>query len=497
LDRRAWDRDGMLLADINADGAETRYVYDAAGNLTAVTDAQGNVTRIDYGEDNLPATVTDALGHATHSRYDAAGRLLERNDALGRSTRYAYDGKGRLATAVRTFPTSRIVARYSYDAFGRRIAKRVDEQRWAEGETPPSVGQAHAGELTLFVWDGDVMVQEVHADRTVTYVYEPGSFVPLAQVKSFENVVDFTIDPSHLARLIALEPQLYPVGVDGHVQAWQSQLAEQLEKAFETRWSQQLLDAENRALSDDVNYYQCDHLGTPLELVKGDGCSVWTLHYRAWGGDFRRLRHAEPQPLRFQGQYRDSETGLSYNWHRYYDPDVGRFITQDPIGLAGGANQYVYSANPIVWIDPLGLRKKLNPNATYDTFAGNHAKPLANKRMPINSCFAGKVMKDGDLPEHIRQKYPHGVPFNMFGFPDFSRYAEKTVHIGAFKADNLDFRKANEAAFGKNNPFGDKAPDGYTWHHHQENGKLQLIPKDIHDAVKHTGGASLAGCRTR
>jgi hypothetical protein len=122
-------------------------------------------------------------------------------------------------------------------------------------------------------------------------------------------------------------------------------------------------------------------------------------------------------------------------------------------------------------------------------------------RMPINSCFAGKVMKGDDLPLSIRGNYPNGVPFNMLGFPDFARYAAKTANIGRFKSDSTDFRKVNEAAFGKSNPFGDRAPDGYTWHHHHhhhhENGKLQLIPKEIHDAVKHTGGASLAGCRNR
>uniref|UniRef100_UPI003AA90DAC RHS repeat-associated core domain-containing protein n=1 Tax=Vibrio rumoiensis TaxID=76258 RepID=UPI003AA90DAC len=60
-------------------------------------------------------------------------------------------------------------------------------------------------------------------------------------------------------------------------------------------------------------------------------------------------------PLRFQGQYYDEETGLHYNRHRYYSPDTGRFITVDPIGLAGGLNNYQYVKNPTGWVDPLGL----------------------------------------------------------------------------------------------------------------------------------------------
>jgi len=61
--------------------------------------------------------------------------------------------------------------------------------------------------------------------------------------------------------------------------------------------------------------------------------------------------------IRFQGQYFDEETGLHYNRHRYYNPDTGQFISQDPIGLLGGVNNYQYAPNPLGWIDPLGLCK--------------------------------------------------------------------------------------------------------------------------------------------
>ncbi|NCH73363.1 RHS repeat-associated core domain-containing protein [Cronobacter dublinensis] len=71
-------------------------------------------------------------------------------------------------------------------------------------------------------------------------------------------------------------------------------------------------------------------------------------------------RTGEPvyQPLRYQGQYFNAGTGLHYNRFRYYDPDAGRFISQDPIGLAGGINLYQYAPNPLAWVDPLGLKFK-------------------------------------------------------------------------------------------------------------------------------------------
>ncbi|MGX5869307.1 RHS repeat-associated core domain-containing protein, partial [Enterobacter cloacae] len=62
------------------------------------------------------------------------------------------------------------------------------------------------------------------------------------------------------------------------------------------------------------------------------------------------------QLIRLPGQQFDAETGLCYNRHRYYDPAQGRYITQDPIGLKGGWNPYVYPLGPILVIDPLGLK---------------------------------------------------------------------------------------------------------------------------------------------
>ncbi|GEM_PF-6098353 len=77
----------------------------------------------------------------------------------------------------------------------------------------------------------------------------------------------------------------------------------------------------------------------------------WTQHWVEQDQDSRPEQH-----LRFQGQYFDVETGLHYNRFRYYDPNVGRFVSQDPIGLFGGVNLYQFAPNPIEWIDPLGLR---------------------------------------------------------------------------------------------------------------------------------------------
>ena len=122
------------------------------------------------------------------------------------------------------------------------------------------------------------------------------------------------------------------------------------------------LDGEPLALrayetNPGLYYYLNDHLATPQQLVKPDGTVVWKAAYLPYGQ--AQVRTATvTNNLRFPGQYFDAETGLHYNWHRFYDPDIGRYLSADPIGLAGGMNLYGYvSGNPVNGIDPDGLEE--------------------------------------------------------------------------------------------------------------------------------------------
>jgi RHS repeat-associated protein len=98
-----------------------------------------------------------------------------------------------------------------------------------------------------------------------------------------------------------------------------------------------------------------DHLGTPVGMLDESGESVWSADINTFG----RLRNLEGDaqacPFRWPGQYEDAETGLYYNRFRYYDPDAGQYVSQDPIGLRGGLQLRSYVQDPSVWLDPLGL----------------------------------------------------------------------------------------------------------------------------------------------
>jgi RHS repeat-associated protein len=89
-----------------------------------------------------------------------------------------------------------------------------------------------------------------------------------------------------------------------------------------------------------------------------------------------------PQPLRMQGQYEDVETGLYYNTFRYYDPDIGRFISEDPIGLGGGLNLYQFAPNADRWVDPWGWVPCVNGGV-------KHTKHTQNRHI-TRSKWSGK-----------------------------------------------------------------------------------------------------------
>jgi RHS repeat-associated protein len=111
-----------------------------------------------------------------------------------------------------------------------------------------------------------------------------------------------------------------------------------------------------------VTYLHADHLNTPRYGTNQTGEVVWQWQSDAFGnglpnedsdGDGVSVK----VNLRFPGQYYDSESGLHYNWNRYYDPAIGRYITSDPIGLEGGLNTFAYvGGNPVGFIDPNGLQ---------------------------------------------------------------------------------------------------------------------------------------------
>jgi RHS repeat-associated protein len=107
---------------------------------------------------------------------------------------------------------------------------------------------------------------------------------------------------------------------------------------------------------DRLYFFINDHLGTPQVVVDDAGQVVWAGDYEPFGAVDVGSGFKVGNSFRFAGQYYDHETWLHYNYHRYYNPKTGKYLTPDPIGLSGGINLYAYAdQNPINEIDPYGL----------------------------------------------------------------------------------------------------------------------------------------------
>ena len=158
-----------------------------------------------------------------------------------------------------------------------------------------------------------------------------------------------------------------------------------------------------------IYHYHCNHLGTPQELSDEKGDIVWLSYDRAWGGSFDSIykqqfidnfaiTENELQPIKFQGQSLDTETGLHYNRFRYYDSDVGMFISRDPIGLLGGNNVFQYAPNPIGWIDPWGLKARDCSNTTRaEREEWVRKRPERYRRRVVQKVWDNAKDKDGKV----------------------------------------------------------------------------------------------------
>ncbi|MDN7875177.1 RHS repeat-associated core domain-containing protein [Burkholderia aenigmatica] len=355
--RYRYDASGQLTDINDTRRGQLAYRYDPVGRLLEAQSRLGHETfdfdpasnRIDPAEqreaerERMPRikTLDNLLKQyaGIHYQYDARGNLTRRWHN-GKEGRFTWDLFDRLTH----YEDERLKVDYTYDALGRRLSKHsqahYEERReagphWNRAERVKRNRELQCG-FTLYGWDGDTLAWESKiADedgfgaRTTHYVYAPGSFVPAAQSVRHEPI---------------------------------SLLEQPRHGGYYRRDKDPLWSPPPPAPSiDSLAWYQCDHLGTPQELTDEHSEIAWSVEYCAWGVVQEAIRRASGRapianPIRFQGQYHDQETGLHYNRHRYYDPNSGRYITQDPIGLAGGLNVYQYALNPISWIDPLGLQ---------------------------------------------------------------------------------------------------------------------------------------------
>ena len=423
-------RQPFAKASLPAANSET-FQYDPAGNILDNAAQQAISQRTQhrqagYVKDNLVRVFEDKRFF-----YDGHGRLIKKLSGKHTDQRFTWDEDNRLIAVetVRrpgTEHQTTQTTRFDYDALGRRVAKH------------------DAFGSTVFIWEGMRLIEERRGSQVISYVYEPDSYVPLARIDAQGDRTDEgglgtkddgVLPPLPLGegggeghpasktiaaragqagaggRFDSKPATTPPAANDAEALYWASlnQKAQQKAQALNIEgWGTGTdgpMQQAAQAKIAEVYYFHTDQVGLPEELSNSQGQLVWQATYKTWGNtvaehweikelDGGRIHpldegdqpdnEAKQQNLRFQGQYLDRDTGLHYNTFRFYDPDIGRFISPDPIGLWGDINLHSYAENPIVWVDPWGWSCSSNA-----------------KELRANMGREGRFVNPGEAAGHI------------------------------------------------------------------------------------------------
>lgn len=367
---------GQLQKVLLPDHQIIAYDYDAADRLQQIQFNGAAITQIE--RDAFGFEINRHQGDLTlHSDYDPMGRLIKQ-EALNLQQKSGQQ------------KTSAIHREYQYNTFGnlsslkdgnwevRYIYDMVDRLKRTEGDLteefifdPASNLLAQSKKQHGKTTNGNRLA--IQGDRKFEYdargnliretrgkggkletVFTYNFSNQLIKVVKGSQTTEYSYDP--IGRRIRKQDSF---GATNYLWA-ADQLAQEQRNAIKKTYVYEPESFKPVAMVQDseIYHYHLDHLGTPRELTNQQGAIVWKARYKTYGNLALKEVDEVENNLRFQGQYFDEETGLHYNRHRYYDPSVGQFTTQDPIGLLGGENNYQYAPNPVEWIDPFGLCKE-------------------------------------------------------------------------------------------------------------------------------------------
>jgi len=366
-----YDGAGLIEQITYPSGRVVVYGRNAAGEVSSVSTAHGGTTtslaaqveRAPFGPvtamlhgNGLAETRTLDLNYRTtaitvpgvHSlsySYTADSNIADISDLLtpSLSQSLTYDAVDRLAGADGSYG----LLDYTYDASGNRTSITTDSQSQNYSIRFNNNWLMTAGAVTNSYDDNGNMVDR--GGDVFTY-------------DSFNRLVGASVGSTTALYTYNHLDQRVTKTLNGHTRLLlydqAGNLISEMDAATGTVLAEYIwLDDTPLGFVQSGQTYQVhvDHLGTPKALTDGGGQVVWKASYNPFG----KASITSQGPtfnLRFPGQYYDTETGLHYNWHRYYDPDTGRYITSDPIGLGGGINTYAYALNnPKSLYDPYGL----------------------------------------------------------------------------------------------------------------------------------------------
>lgn len=342
--------------------APEAFLFDPASNLLEALEGQ------EATDAQASRALPEPASPNARRPQQTQGNRLKRQG----NRRFNYDDRGnRVEEFVERGPHQGQVTRYRYNAQNQLVEVNVagvvtryayDALGRRISKTSEHGAQQSTISTTTFYWNGDVLLGEIN--EGVSNTSSDGSTKP--------------------SRTYLFEPLSFkPLALVQHGQ---------------------------------VYHYHTDHIGTPREITNDRAEVVWSRTFKTYGALALVHVNEVDNPLRFQGQYYDEETGLHYNRHRYYDPNCGQFTTQDPIGLLGGMNVYQYAPNPMTWVDPWGLSCKdgggvsgkygpheegplgdpNDPRSKASTFrSGTYTEKVSDGNVTVYRDHGGKASADG------------------------------------------------------------------------------------------------------
>ena len=328
--------DDLMLGCTYGNGLTDSRSYDLQGRLTSqsLKSANSTLDQRSYGYD-VKSNITSITvnGNARSYSYDALDRLTnESYQPDDNSTSYGYDLNHNRQTRTEQPGTREI---YAHENSSNRLRQMDRAGQSLPAEPNTSYEYNDAGRLWRYHEGGKLVAEYIYnamgqRTRKVLYNEEGNATGTTVYHWSMDMLVEETTATGELIRSYITGAGLMPVAQIDARQSAQGETTEQ------------------------VSYLYADHLQTPRLATSATGSVVWRWDGDGFG-DVAATGTAEIN-IRFPGQYHDSESGLHYNYHRSYNPTIGRYMRSDPIGLRAGTNTYAYAEhNPLRRYDPEGL----------------------------------------------------------------------------------------------------------------------------------------------
>lgn len=376
-------------------------------------EAGGHAKRYDYSPVNELVQSFSADGESVQLEYDVRQRLLRRERRQGRNTR-----------TVETFRADPMGNYYETDdeslrrvyGPGNRVARRgefeyIHDQRGYLAEKRRLSATGDVLECTTFEWTSWGLPAAVVApDQTRTEFKYDAFARRIAKQTSKSGGVS---ERHHYVWDLVSMVHDVKLGETNEPQAIGTYLFEGNDD--ETRLGHAFVATNERGPGRNWTYYVSDIKGLPETLVDGAGRVVGRYEYTAFGCARLDERATASTPFCAPGQQEDRETGLFYNRYRYYDPNLGRFISPDPIGIRGGLNLYAHGPNPIAWIDPMGWLGKhymeTDAHAWLDGYAYEQKNGTAYLRSGWEEDYGGPCPPELATQSkcHTEQKFAHAL----------------------------------------------------------------------------------------